>query len=593
MDKSKLRTFRSKILSHIALPLILIMAAVYGITSWFNYLSLEKRLYDHLAQQSAHSASRLQLLLEHAQTNTQGLADFIGFLADKNDINDSDKLQKVLTNRLERNPDFYGSAVAFKPGTFLNKKLFSPYVYRSGNSFHYLDIGAEGYDYTDGTWDWWTQAINKVEGYWSKAYFDEGAGNTLMITYAVPFGVQPNYFGVTTVDLALDRLPEQLGIAPNRLMILDEQGRLIFHGDKEKVLATSVSEWLDKGNHKNNAFGALLEDGLTGQASFVDDTGTVYLASIAEVAKLKWHVVVMVPQQELFTSLLDDISSVVLNLSLLTLLLLLTCYIAAKRLTRPLETLESGILAFGQGKTQQLVIPKGAISEIVTLSETFNKMADLLAQREQAILDSRGNRFARLIDGMSDKSFYCSLDPDGQLAQVSEGVTKVLGIPPELLKRKYQRLFSANPLNEKNWEYTDLALKGQNVPSHQVELIDSKGQSRRLDVFMQPLVSDTGELMSVEMLFTDVTEQFSAAAWSSAVLEAAPEAMLIVDQSGQIVFSNSRCQQLFGYDAKAMLGLQIEALLPEDLRSPHAKERLQFLREGRDRPMANARPMRY
>ncbi|WP_375163349.1 hypothetical protein [Shewanella xiamenensis] len=387
MDKSKLRTFRSKILSHIALPLILIMAAVYGITSWFNYLSLEKRLYDHLAQQSAHSASRLQLLLEHAQTNTQGLADFIGFLADKNDINDSDKLQKVLTNRLERNPDFYGSAVAFKPGTFLNKKLFSPYVYRSGNSFHYLDIGAEGYDYTDGTWDWWTQAINKVEGYWSKAYFDEGAGNTLMITYAVPFGVQPNYFGVTTVDLALDRLPEQLGIAPNRLMILDEQGRLIFHGDKEKVLATSVSEWLDKGNHKNNAFGALLEDGLTGQASFVDDTGTVYLASIAEVAKLKWHVVVMVPQQELFTSLLDDISSVVLNLSLLTLLLLLTCYIAAKRLTRPLETLESGILAFGQGKTQQLVIPKGAISEIVTLSETFNKMADLLAQREQAILD--------------------------------------------------------------------------------------------------------------------------------------------------------------------------------------------------------------
>lgn len=59
MDKSKLRTFRSKILSHIALPLILIMAAVYGITSWFNYLSLEKRLYDHLAQQSAHSASRL------------------------------------------------------------------------------------------------------------------------------------------------------------------------------------------------------------------------------------------------------------------------------------------------------------------------------------------------------------------------------------------------------------------------------------------------------------------------------------------------------------------------------------------------------
>ncbi|WHF56400.1 PAS domain S-box protein [Shewanella xiamenensis] len=592
MDKSKLRTFRSRILSHIALPLILIMATVYGITSWFNYLSIEQRLYDNLAQQSAHSASRLQFLLEHAQANTQGLADFIGFLADKNDINDSDKLQKVLTNRLERNPDFYGSAVAFKPGIFPNKKLFSPYVYRSGNSFHYLDIGADGYDYTNGKWDWWSKAITQAGGYWSKAYFDEGAGNTLMLTYSVPFGAQPDYFGVATVDLALDRLPEQLGISPNRLVVMDDQGRLIFHSDKDKVLAASSSGWLDQRNSKNNAFGALLDDGKTGQASFIDAKGTAYLASIAEVTKLKWRVVIMVPQQELFTSLLDDIASVILNLSLLTLLLLLTCYIAAKRLTRPLEVLESGILAFGQGQTQQLAIPQGAVSEIVTLSETFNQMAAQLAEREQAILDSRGNRFARLIDGMSDKSFYCSLAPDGQLAQVSEGVTKVLGIAPELLKRKYQRLFSANPLNEKNWEYTDLALKGQNVPSHQIELVDAKGQARRLDVFMQPLVSDTGELMSVEMLFTDVTEQFSAAAWSNAVLEAAPEAMLIVDQNGQIVFSNSRCQQLFGYDAKAMLALQIETLLPEELRHLHTGERVDFLREGRDRPMASARHVR-
>ncbi|HAY94407.1 PAS domain S-box protein, partial [Shewanella sp.] len=160
------------------------------------------------------------------------------------------------------------------------------------------------------------------------------------------------------------------------------------------------------------------------------------------------------------------------------------------------------------------------------------------------------------------------------------------------LKRKYQRLFSANPLNEKNWEYTDLALKGQNVPSHQVEMLDEKGHLRRLDVFMQPLLSDTGELMSVEMLFTDVTEQFSAAVWSNAVLEAAPEAMLIVDELGKIVFTNSRCQQLFGYESGAMLGLQVEALLPQELGNGHVLERQTFLREGRDRGMANARHVR-
>ncbi|MGI2183131.1 PAS domain S-box protein [Shewanella oncorhynchi] len=595
MEKSKLRTFRSRILSHIALPLILIMASVYGVNAWFSYISSENRLYHSLTQEASHSASRLQFLLEHAQAKTQGLADFIGFLSSKEDMNDTESVKSVLMNRVKRNPDFFGSAVAFKPNTFPNRKLFSPYVYRDtsgGNDLHYLDIGAEGYDYTDGTWDWWSKAINQANGYWSKAYFDEGAGNILMLTYSAPFGEVDNYFGVATVDLALDGLPKQLGIAPNRLVVLDDQGRLIYHIDKEKVLATTSAQWLDKNKDKNADFWTLQDKRLDGQARFVDNQDVVYLASIATVPHLKWRVIVLAPEQDLFNSLLDDLASIILNLSLLTLLLLLTCYLAAKRLTRPLELLESGILSFGQGKTQQLIVPKGAVSEIVTLSNTFNQMAELLAEREQAILDSRGNRFARLIDGMSDKSFYCSLEPNGQLAQVSEGVTKVLGISPDLLKRKYQRLFSANPLNEKNWEYTDLALKGQNVPSHQVEMLDEKGYLRRLDVFMQPLLSDTGELMSVEMLFTDVTEQFSAAAWSNAVLEAAPEAMLIVDQQGLIVFTNSRCQQLFGFDTGAMLGLKVEQLLPQELGTRHVLERQQFLREGRDRGMANARHVR-
>lgn len=601
MDKSKLRTFRSRILSHIALPLILVMTGVYGINIWFNYVSSEKKLYDNLQQEARHSASRLQFLLEQAESNTQGLADFLGLLADKEDIRDADKVKRVLMNRLEHNADFFGTAVAFKPDFFPDKKLFSPYVYRHLTELNYLDIGADGYDYTDGQWDWWTLAINRAEGHWSNAYLDKGAGNILMLTYSIPFGPAGDYYGVVTVDLALDKLPEQLGVPPSRLVVLDEQGRLIYHADQGKVLASTAALRFDKqasDSVSQDTLALVSQDTLAlvpqanrveGQTQFIDDSGTHYLASSTRVPKLKWRVIVMVPQQDLFNSVLDDVAAILLNLSLLSLLLLATCYFAAKRLTRPLELLESGIVAFGRGQSPQLTVPSGAVSEIVTLSETFNDMARLLAEREQAILDSRGNRFARLIDGMSDKSFYCSLDPNGLLVQVSEGVSKVLGLSPELLKRKYSRLFTANPLNEKNWQYTDLALKGQNVPSHQVEMLDDKSQARRLDVFMQPLVSDAGELMSVEMLFTDVSEQFSAAAWSKAVLEAAPEAMLIVEPEGKIVFSNCRCQQLFGYDAETMLSLRVEALLPEFFSDDHLQHRPSFILDDRDRAMEQAR----
>lgn len=107
MEKSKLRTFRSRILSHIALPLILIMASVYGVNAWFSYISSENRLYHSLTQEASHSASRLQFLLEHAQAKTQGLADFIGFLSSKEDMNDTESVKSVLMNRVKRNPDFF------------------------------------------------------------------------------------------------------------------------------------------------------------------------------------------------------------------------------------------------------------------------------------------------------------------------------------------------------------------------------------------------------------------------------------------------------------------------------------------------------
>ena len=587
MENRKLRTFRSRILSHIALPLILVMTGVYGINTWMNYVASEQRLYDQLTLDATHSASRLKQILENAQSSTQGLGDFLAYSTYAQTRVDHERLKLILMHRLERNSDFFGSAIAYRPNYFPDSKLFAPYVYRDNHDLKYLDIGKDGYDYTDGNWSWWSQAIEQSIGYWTGAYFDEGAGNVLMVTYSAPFGDAGDFSGVVTVDLALDKLPQQLGIPENRFMVLDDVGRMVYHPDKKLILDSDVEKWLGS-KLLNRAFWTLQEKGINGQAELTNVNGEQFFASLVMVNKLGWRLVVMMPERELVSAMTQDLMSLVLSLSLLALLLIATCYLAAKRLTRPLEMLESGIVAYGQGQTQQLALPDGAVSELVTLSNTFNEMTLLLEEREKTILDSRGNRFAKLIDGMSDKSFYCSLDPDGQLAQISEGVAKVLGVSPEVLKRKYQRLFTPNPINEQNWAFMDQALQGQSVPPHQVEMMDANGRFRRLDVFMQPLVADTGELMSVEMLFNDVTEQFSAAAWSNAVLEAAPEAMLIIDEAGSVVFSNTRCQQLFGYDAQAMLALKVEMLIPQELRDGHVVLRQTFIKERHDRTMENA-----
>ncbi len=595
MEKSKLHTFRSRILLYIVLPLIVIMAIVYGVNGWLNYKDQKVWLFAELEQKADFVATRMEGLLHAARIDTQALADDLANLVDRDKLRDSRILQQRLARRLQRNPDIFGSAIAFRKDYFPHQSLLAPYAFRENGVIQTMDIGSDGYDYTDGSWSWWTDAIGRAGGFWSRPYFDEGAGNILMLTYSYAFG-QDNQDGVVTLDIALDSLPERLGAVSEELAIVDGKGRMIYHPDPKLLMSYSVDQWLAE--NENNA--KVLERMLAAnaniagqrQAMISDKSGKDYLASVAHIPALDWWIIIMTPKQELLLRFLNDFSKLTLNLAVLSLLLFVTSVWVARRLTRPLEKLEEGIVAFGKGNDLRLAEDSSAVKELATLSASFNRMADLLAQREQALLDSRGNRFASLIDGMSDKSFYCSLAPSGEIAQVSSGVKKVLGIAPELFKRKYQRLFSDNLINEKNWQYTDEALLGKTVPPHQVEMVDGEGKIRRLDVFMQPLMSDEKGVMSVEILFNDITEQFSAAAWSNAVLEAAPEAMLIVDTKGKLVFSNTRCQALFGYSGKEMLNMSVENLLPKPARHMHVEARERFLQQGVDRPMSQARDLK-
>ncbi len=70
-----------------------------------------------------------------------------------------------------------------------------------------------------------------------------------------------------------------------------------------------------------------------------------------------------------------------------------------------------------------------------------------------------------------------------------------------------------------------------------------------------------------------------------ALLEAAPDAMVIVDGHGHIALVNEQAERLFGYRRKELVGQGISELIPKRLRSQH---RHHFKTYGRD---AAARPM--
>ena len=71
------------------------------------------------------------------------------------------------------------------------------------------------------------------------------------------------------------------------------------------------------------------------------------------------------------------------------------------------------------------------------------------------------------------------------------------------------------------------------------------------------------------------------------LLEAAPDAMVVVDGDGRIVMANSELDRLFGYRAGELVGSSIELLVPERHRAAHPGRRAQYARHPRTRPMGD------
>ena len=72
---------------------------------------------------------------------------------------------------------------------------------------------------------------------------------------------------------------------------------------------------------------------------------------------------------------------------------------------------------------------------------------------------------------------------------------------------------------------------------------------------------------------------------AGALLEAAPDAMVVADEHGKIRLVNAQAEVMFGYPRAELLGCDIEMLMPDRFRGRHRSHRQQYAVNGRVRPM--------
>ena len=76
-----------------------------------------------------------------------------------------------------------------------------------------------------------------------------------------------------------------------------------------------------------------------------------------------------------------------------------------------------------------------------------------------------------------------------------------------------------------------------------------------------------------------------------ALVEAAPDALVVTDADGHIIVWNSQAEKMFGWPRDEILGQPIELLLPESLRGTHLLHRAAYSSESIVRPMGIGREL--
>jgi PAS domain S-box-containing protein len=111
------------------------------------------------------------------------------------------------------------------------------------------------------------------------------------------------------------------------------------------------------------------------------------------------------------------------------------------------------------------------------------------------------------------------------------------------------------------------------------------GSEFSVEISLSPLQTEAGTL--VISIIRDTTARKKVEARFRAFLEAAPDAIVVVNDEGKIVILNTQAERLFKFTRTNLLGMPVETLVPERFRGRHVSHRGGFFADSRVRPMGS------
>ncbi|MCF6314489.1 MAG: ATP-binding protein [Verrucomicrobiales bacterium] len=400
-----IKSIRNKMILFIALPTVAIYIGVMVWVLAFSKGQAHRFHHQEMRDRAETAAARFDDYISKVAKVSKISA---GFISRDQDFS-VDQSYAAVVDLVKGNERIYGAGLAFEPGALKPAgELFCAYAHRAGEKVVSKNITREVYDwYGDDKWQWWHLPKKKGHGVWTDPYFDSGAGNVLMMSYATPFYKNDQFYGVAFTDIDLETLYETVGykIAGNReFYILSRDGRFIFSPNTEEILNKSAFEILQNEGRSDLVEQVRLmlrgESGVVTVGALFEDARHMY--AYAPIPSTDWTFVAYMPEQQALTGFRQHLFYVALAFVAALLLILTTIWWVARHLTQPIEQLRETVLQVADGDLEARVDGQFANDEIGDLARNFNRMTTELkgqvlrlaheeAGREQAEEESRAN----------------------------------------------------------------------------------------------------------------------------------------------------------------------------------------------------------